>query len=493
MWALSPQPLKPEYEEVAKNAIIEHDWRAFQKKWFQAFVRGKHITWQQWVILLSLEAAVSGKAPKRISIRSGHGIGKDGSLAWIILWFLYCHIDAQIPCTAPTSDQLDDILWKEISKWHSKMPEGAADVFDVKSEYIRIKERPKTWFARARTAKKEQPEALAGVHGDYVLYVSDEASAVPDEIYNTAEGALTNKEAFFIMISNPTRLEGYFYNSHHEDKENWQCLTFNSEDSPIVDHDYIERIESMHGKDSDEYRVRVLGHFPQRDIEMDGWIPLLSKQEIDQAIEGAARIPHAGVSTMGVDVADEGKNESVITRRSMNLAEVLFASARVSPMELGGEVIVYGDDLGINFNNVGVDKIGVGSGLYHRLNEQKKNVQGINITNEATDKKLFYNQKSEGYWRMREWIKKGGKLKPSKDPWGRERWYQLLNIRYKTADSSGVIMIMPKDMMRRKGIESPDVAESLMLTFCILITNDKEITREDVWFARKMQKKQKRK
>lgn len=492
MWHLSPQPLKDEYKEQAIEAISGQRWKAFKKSWFEPFVKGEHMTWQQWVILLALESAVKGLAPKRISVRSGHGIGKDTTVSWIVLWFLFCYLDAQVPCTAPTSDQLSDILWKEIAKWHNRMPDNVKMKYDIKSEYVRIVERPNTWFARARTSKKETPEALAGVHGDHVLYIAEEASGIPQEVFDTAEGAMTSDDSFFIMISNPTRLEGAFHASHHQDKQMWQCLHFNGEDSPIVDWEYAERIANKHGKESDEYRIRVLGEFPQKDIEMDGWIPILSKDEIDQALQ-SDMVEHAGMNATGVDVADEGDNESVIVRRSMNLAEVLYASNRINNILLAGEVIVYTDDLNLQYENTAVDKIGVGSGTYHRLVEQKKSVHGVNVSISPKDPLSYVNLKAEGYWKLREWIKRGGKLKPSRDPDGKERWYQLLNVRYKTADSSGKIMIMPKDQMRRKGIASPDVAEALMLTFCIPVIPPHGITAADVHFARKMMLKKKNK
>ena len=104
-----------------------------------------------------------------------------------------------------------DVLWKELVKWLKLMPEQIQGLYEWSNTYIRVKERPETWFARAKTARKEAPEALAGVHGDYVMFVIDEASGVPEEIFNTAEGALTSSDILVIMISNPTRLIGYFY------------------------------------------------------------------------------------------------------------------------------------------------------------------------------------------------------------------------------------------------------------------------------------------
>jgi hypothetical protein len=158
------------------------------------------------------------------------------------------------------------------------MPKPVREKYEWTNGYIRITESPETWFARAKTARKENPEALAGVHGDFVMYIVDEASGVPEEIFNTAEGALTGDNVLVILISNPTRLIGYFYDSHHKDKESWQTLGFSSIDSPLVDKEYVSRIISKHGEDSDEYKIRVLGEFPREDTMDDkGYIAYFLK------------------------------------------------------------------------------------------------------------------------------------------------------------------------------------------------------------------------
>ena len=53
----------------------------------------------------------------KVSVRSGHGIGKSACAAWTLLWYLETHNYARVPCTAPSSHQLRDILWGELSKW----------------------------------------------------------------------------------------------------------------------------------------------------------------------------------------------------------------------------------------------------------------------------------------------------------------------------------------------------------------------------------------
>lgn len=100
-----------------------------------------------------------------------------------------------------------DVLWAEIYGWIDKMPEFIKNYYEYTADYVRIKESSENWFARARTARKETPEALAGLHADDMLIMADEASGVPDEIFESAKSALTNENTLFMMISNPTRLE----------------------------------------------------------------------------------------------------------------------------------------------------------------------------------------------------------------------------------------------------------------------------------------------
>ena len=90
-----------------------------------------------------------------------------------------------------------------------KLPAGFKNLLEIKAERMEFVEDPKQSFAVARTARKEAPEAFAGLHGDYVALWGDEASGVPNEIFRAGEGSLTNKDTLVVLISNPTRLEGY--------------------------------------------------------------------------------------------------------------------------------------------------------------------------------------------------------------------------------------------------------------------------------------------
>ena len=146
-----------------------------------------------------LRAIDEGK--RKISIRSGHGTGKTTLLAWIVLWWGLFRDDAKIPMTAPTSHQLYDLLLPEVRKWHKKLPELLQNEVEITSEKVGFKNDN---FAVARTARKDQPEALQGFHATNLAFIIDEASGIPQIVFEVAEGAMTGESTLVIMAANPT-------------------------------------------------------------------------------------------------------------------------------------------------------------------------------------------------------------------------------------------------------------------------------------------------
>lgn len=89
-------------------------WRKGGPALFAQEVLGASPTEQQW------QGSKALAERRRVSIRSGHGTGKSTFMAWAVLWFLACYFPAKVPATAPTSHQLEDVLWAEIAKWHRR-------------------------------------------------------------------------------------------------------------------------------------------------------------------------------------------------------------------------------------------------------------------------------------------------------------------------------------------------------------------------------------
>ncbi len=244
-----------------------------------------------------------------VSIRSGHETGKSGLLAWLILWYLCTHSECKVPCTAPTSHQLNDVLWSELAKWHSRLKEPFRSQIEINKDRACVKGAEKVEFAVPRTARKENPEALQGFHGVNLLFILDEASGIPDEIFQVAEGALSSRGSRVIMASNPTRTDGFFYDSHHKNRRFWTTLHFSSLDSPLPSPDYGRTMGEKYGEGSNIYQVRVLGEFPTQ--EADQFIPL-GLIEAAVARDGSNG---AGPAVWGVDPAYLGGDETVLVKR----------------------------------------------------------------------------------------------------------------------------------------------------------------------------------
>lgn len=447
------------FKKFQKSPIffIEKMWGLKPLKEGETFIKGKHITKQQEEILKAVEKAVNKEGKNRISIASGHGIGKTATLSWLLLWYLFCFKESQVACTAPTSDQMYDVLWKEVAKWIQRMPEVIANLYDWGTTHIRIKESPATWFARAKTARKEAPEALAGVHGEYVMFLVDEASGVPEEIYNTAEGSLTDENTLVILISNPTRLIGYFYDTHNNDRESekWETFSFSCLDSPLVQLDYVENIKNKHGEDSDEYRIRVLGKFPKEDaIDDKGYVPLFSRDEIMECED----VTLWGRDTrLGIDPAGEGRDETIFVFRDDEKAKIIAKEKTSNEYSIAQKALTLMNYYRLEEQNVTVDNFGVGANIAREMAKSGIIINAVNVGIPADDPDRYLNKRAELGFQLKDWLKEGRLVR-------NERWLQLLNIRYRR-ELSGKIKLMSKQEMRKEGIKSPDAYDALALTF----------------------------
>lgn len=438
--------------------FIEIMWGLTPERDNKKFVKGKNITWQQHDLFIAVKEAIQGKAKKRISITSGHGTGKGAAFSMLILWYMYTRRDCQIACTAPNADQMHSVLWKEVAIWKDLMPQKIKEKFEWTRDYIRFAERPETWFARARTARKENPEALAGIHGEHVMILADEASGVPDPIFHTAEGALTGEDYLMIMGSQPTRTSGYFYDAHHSDKENWQCLEFDSEESPLhtKDSDYISRIINKNGVDSDEYAIRVKGKFPRSDIVDDkGYASLLSEVELKYTYDEKFNAN----CKLGIDPAGEGNDCTSWVVRDNFKAMIVAVEKISSPKSILQTTRMIMDKYNIKPEDVYLDSFGIGTNVAQEFAQSGLHVNCVNVGDSPVNEKdLYLNRRAQMYWLLRNWIRQSGELFYHKG------WKELLTIKY-TREIKGRIQLMSKKTMKSLGYNSPNHADALALTF----------------------------
>ena len=393
----------------------------------------------------------------KVAIKSGHGVGKTAFESWVVLWWLLTHYPCKAAVTANSAHQLSDVLWTEIDRWARNMPQAFKDLLDFKSDKIALKGASDS-FAVARTSRRENPESLAGFHSPHMLFVIEEASGVPNVIFETASGALSTPGAKIIMCGNPTRSDGYFYDAFHSDREKWHCMTVSCEDGDYVDPKFITDMAEKYGESSNVFRVRVLGEFPTQSDDV--LLPLhLVEDATHRDVEAGPTTP----VTWGLDVARFGSDRSALAKRQGNvLIEPIKTWQNKDLMELAGIVLAEHDAVPYSMRPqaIYIDAIGLGAGLADRLRELDLPAVAVSVSETASLKDRFNRLRDELFWSAREWFEARDCKIPSDDTLISE----LTGIRYKYL-SSGKLKIESKDEMKKRGQRSPDVADAFVLTF----------------------------
>lgn len=398
------------------------------------------------------EALRSMAAPgSRTAIKSGHGTGKSVILTWTALHGITCYDDIKVPITAPTGHQLEDILWAEFRKWGDKLLEPWRSSLEITADTVRY--RGCNGFIVARTGRKESPEALQGFHAKHLIFLIDEASGIPDIVFQVAQGALSTDGARVLMAANPTRNSGYFYDAFHRDRDRWNRLTFSCLDSPHVSPDYAKEIAESYGIDSDIYRVRVLGEFAvqgeRQFIPVDIVESAMGKHLKDDEYNFAPKI-------LGVDVAMFGGDRSVIVLRQGLMSRILFQTRGIEPERLASIAINLQDEH--KADAVIVDAIGVGQAVISAMHLMNRQPIAFNAAGKATISNCV-NSRAEAWYKMRDWLKQGGAIEDNADL--RD---DLVAPEY-SYNLGGKLVLEKKEDMKRRGIASPDLADALAITF----------------------------
>ena len=393
----------------------------------------------------------------KVAIKSGHGVGKTAFEAWVTLWWLMTHYPCKVAVTANSAHQLSDVLWTEIDRWARDMPPAFKNLLEFKSDKIALKGASDS-FAVARTSRRENPEALAGFHSPHMLFVVEEASGVPNIIFETASGALSTVGAKIIMCGNPTRSDGYFYDAFHSDRENWHCITVSCREGEYVDPKFITDMANKYGEESNVFAVRVLGEFPTQSDDV--LVPLhLVEDAVKRDIEMAETTP----VEWGLDVARFGSDRSALCKRQGQvMVEPIKTWQGKDLMELAGIILAEHDAVPYRMRPqaIYIDAIGLGAGLADRLRELGLPAIGVSVSESASLKERFNRLRDELFWNAREWFE----ARDCKVPQDDTLIAEITGIRYKYL-SSGKLKVESKDEMKRRGQRSPDVADAFVLTF----------------------------
>lgn len=400
------------------------------------------------------------------AIASGHGIGKSGLVSWVIMWGLSTMTDTKMVVTANTENQLKTKTWAELAKWKRLAINGhwfkytATALFSINPKF------EKTWRADMIPWSEHKTEAFAGLHnkGKRILVIFDEASAIPDVIWEVTEGALTDEdtEIIWLVCGNPTRNTGRFHACFNKFRHRWSHVQVDSRSVSLTNKEQIDKWEKDYGDDSDFFRVRVKGQFPRASDNQ--FIPV----DIVDAARGRhikeAEYNFAAV-ILTLDRAWSG-DDTVIWMRQGNFAKRLAKfNKREDDIVVAGHLARFEDEYGADA--VFID-FGYGTGVYSAGKQMRRNWQMIQFGGASPDAR-YANMRIYMWAMMKEWLAAGGCI-PDDD----DIYTDLISPEaYEVAigpNAGKMIMESKKDMAKR-GIDSPDDGDALALTFALPVKN----------------------
>jgi phage terminase large subunit len=404
--------------------------------------------------------AVAAPAIRRISVRSGHGVGKSTGVAMAAIWHVLMRYPSKTVVTAPTSSQLFDALFAEMKNIAKRLKPPFNNLLEIKADRIELKSSPESTFISCRTSRAEQPEALAGVHSENVLLLADEASGVPEAVFEAASGSMSGHNATTVLTGNPTRNTGFFYETHNRLKDDWYTMHVSCVTSPRVSDDYVEDMKKRYGEDSPAYHVRVLGNFPPS--EEDTVIPVAL---IDHAMHNDIKIHEDTRAIWGLDVARQGGDASVLAKRQGPVIHPLTVWRNLDLMQLSGAVKAEYDSLAPSKRPIEiiVDSNGFGAGVLDRLRELGLPARGLNVSERAMSKDTYLNLRAELWFKAKGWLEGMDVSLPMDDA----LWAELAAPRYQFT-SSGKIQVESKESMKKRGVPSPDRADAV----CLCLADD---------------------
>jgi hypothetical protein len=415
---------------------------------------------------------------RKVAVPSCHEAGKSWLASRIVAWWLSVHKpgEAFAVTTAPTTPQVEAVLWREINRAHRK---GALSGRTNLTEWYINAE----LVAYGRKPADTDPAAFQGIHARHTLVILDEACGIPEAIWTAANSLVANEHGRMLAIGNPDDPGSYFAKVCQPDS-GWHVISIDAFETPnftgeqvpddlrelLVSPIYEQEMRTEFGEDGATYLSKVRGRFPSDNP--DGVVPLSWVRKCQPDRDNiAANLPAEKAYTpeqllpveLGVDVG-AGGDETVIRERRGMVAGRTWRYKTPDSTQASGYVVQAINETGAT--RVKVDVIGVGWGIVGRVKELKPehgaDVVGVNVGQASTDPKRFPKLRDQLWWDV------GRKLSQD-NAWDlsavdETTVAQLIAPTWKP-DSSGRHQIEKKVDTKQRLKRSPDDADALLLAY----------------------------
>ena len=406
--------------------------------------------------------------PVLLATTSGHGTGKS-ALNGMETWALFSTREGTRGIiTANTENQLRTKTWVEMAKWHRLFIARHLFKYTATALFSIDEALAREWRIDLVPWSERNTEAFAGLHNaeGRILILFDEASAIPDIIWETTEGALTDSatEIVWSVKGNPTRNSGRFRECFAGGRfaHRWSTREINSLSVPGTNKEQLQAWIDDYGEDSDFCRIRIFGRFPQQDQN--------SFIQLEAARAAALREPVANENSvvLGVDVGRFGDDPSVIYARKGN-------DAKTQPVEVHQGLnstqlcqhiarVFYSTQATVIF----VDDGGVGAAVVDRLEVLGLPVVPVSfgarpdLSNPSGAAIKYANKRAEIWGTLRDALPRLSIRDKITDF---SLVAELTGPTYDYQKKTDALVLESKAAMKQRGIPSPNVADALALTF----------------------------
>jgi phage terminase large subunit len=431
--------------------------------------------WQQKQFLDAYQAGES-----RITCRAGKGPGKSFVTAIAMSHWSLTHAKSSLIVTAPTFRQCKDVWLSQVydlitsSRANPKLKE----YFTFRGTgYGILGAKNAEWGCQLVTALKK--EAFQGMHKLWLAFLEEEASGVPTEISNAISETISNAKGHYlhVKIGNPNTRLCVFFDSFNKDASKWHKLHWNTEETPETEYFSKRRnddIAEEFGRNSDIYRISVLGEFPNLDPNC-----LISEEDLDacctpEALQRALHENPDSTKQIGLDLARYGGDECVVVWRRGGVLYGMWAD-KTDPNNaidkaVAGQISYDWDDHECTYV---VDTSGMGEAVVGQVggaNRMGKRVHEFYSQNTAKESNKYDDKITEAWVHFSKLVKK--RLVYLGEKIDKKLKTQLTTRRY-VVTPKGKIKIESKDDYKKNNKDSengtigksPDRADGVVMAF----------------------------
>ena len=406
---------------------------------------------------------------RRVSVRGPHGLGKTALMSWDIWWYALTRDgeDWKIPTTASAWRQLTKFLWPEIHKWGRLLDweKIQREPLTQKKELMSLSLKLGTGEAFAMAS--DNSALMEGAHAGNLLYIFDESKTIPNDTWDSTEGAFSTGDAFWLACSTPGEPNGRFYDiqSRKPGYEDWHVRHVTVDEciqAGRISPDWVEDRKRQWGEESAVYQNRVLGEFASSDE--DGVIPLAWIERANQRwLEWKECKKEDEFISVGCDIARSGEDKSVLATRFGNVISELRRYSKMDTMEMAGYITGF-----MRLQKKGyavVDVIGIGAGVYDKVRENKIRAIAFNASEhtnlqDRSGELGFINCRSAGWWNLRELLQYNEIALPPDDKLTGD-----LTAPHWRVVSGGKIQIESKDDIKKRLGRSTDDGDAVIMAF----------------------------